>query len=113
MQRLEQAGLSGDEAFARFWVENRERFRPRGPAALRYELRAKGVEREAIEAALETLDSADGAYRAAARKAQQLRDLDKTTFFRKLVEFLARRGFEYEVAKETAERHWRELTELE
>jgi len=113
VQRLEQAGLSGDEAFARFWVENRERFRPRGPAALRHELRAKGVESAAIASALETLDSADGAYRAAARKAQQLRDLDKTTFFRRLVEFLARRGFEYEVAKETAERHWRELTGLE
>ena len=113
VQRLEDAGLSGDEAFARFWVENRERFRPRGPAALRHELRAKGVESGAIAAALETLDSAAGAYRAAARKAQQMRNLDRAIFLRKLVEFLARRGYEYEVAKETAERHWRELTGLE
>jgi regulatory protein len=113
VQRLEQAGLSGDEAFASFWVENRERFRPRGPAALRHELRAKGVESEAIAAALETLDIADGAYRAADRKARQLRGVDRVTFFRKLGEFLARRGFTYEVAKETAERYWRELTELE
>lgn len=112
VKRLEQAGLSDDEAFARFWVENRERFRPRGPAALKHELRAKGVDGEAIEAALETLDSSDGAYRASSRKAEQLRELDRATFFRKMIEFLARRGFDYEVAKETAERHWRELTGL-
>ena len=111
VERLEQAGLLGDEAFARFWVENRERFRPRGPAALRHELRTKGVDNEVINGALETLDSADGAYRAASRKAQQLRELDRATFFRKLVEYLARRGFEYEIAKGAAERHWRELTE--
>jgi regulatory protein len=80
VQRLEQAGLSGDEAFARFWVENRERFRPRGPAALRHELRAKGVGPEAIAAALETLDSDDGAYRAAARTGQQHRGLDHAAF---------------------------------
>ncbi len=110
VQRLEDAGLLGDEAFARFWVENRERFRPRGPAALRHELRSKGVEGEAIEAVLATLDTADGAYRAAARKAQQLHGSDRPTFFRKLVEFLARRGFEYEVAKGTAERYWEELS---
>jgi regulatory protein len=111
VERLEQAGLLGDDAFARFWVENRERFRPRGPAALRHELRAKGVDDEVIRGALEALDSADGAYRAAGRKAQQLRELDRATFFRKLVEYLARRGFEFEVAKEAAERHWRELAE--
>ena len=111
LERLEQAGLSGDEAFARYWVENRERFRPRGPAALRQELRAKGVDREVIDGVLEGLDSADGAYRAAARKAGQLRGLDRVSFVRKLVEFLARRGFEFDVAKEVAERHLRELTE--
>jgi regulatory protein len=111
LERLEQAGLSGDEAFARFWVENRDRFRPRGPVALRHELRAKGVDAEAIDAALGDLDSSDGAYRAAARKAQQLRTLDRVTFVRKLVEFLARRGFEFEIAREAAERHWTELTE--
>ncbi|HNS50719.1 MAG TPA: RecX family transcriptional regulator [Anaerolineae bacterium] len=110
VQRLEDAGLLGDEEFARFWVENRERFRPRGPAALRHELRTKGVDGEAIEAALESLDTVDGAYRAAARKAQQLQGTDRPTFFRKLVEYLARRGFEYEVAKGTAERYWRELS---
>lgn len=109
--RLEQAGLLGDEAFAQFWVENRERFRPRGPAALRYELRSKGVGDEAIQQAIGAVDAADSAYRAACQKARQLSQLDQATFSRKLVEYLARRGFGYEVARETAQRLWKELTD--
>jgi regulatory protein len=109
--RLEQAGLLGDEAFAQFWVENRERFRPRGPAALRYELRSKGVGEEAIRGAMETLDASDSAYRAASSKARHLSHLDQATFHRKLVEFLLRRGFAYDTARETAQRHWAELAD--
>jgi regulatory protein len=109
-ERLERAGLLGDEAFARYWVENRERFRPRGQAALRYELRCKGVSDDVINQALASFDSSESAYQAASRKAQQLSHLDRLVFTRKLVEYLGRRGFEYEVAKEAAERHWAEFT---
>lgn len=106
--RLERAGLLDDEAFAQYWVENRERFRPRGLRALRYELRNKGIRDDTIERALASVDVSDSAYRSAGRKARQLRDMDRQTFFRKLVEHLARRGFSYDVARETAERLWAE-----
>jgi regulatory protein len=56
MGRLEQVGLVDDEAFARFWVENRDRFKPLSERALSYELKRKGVSDAAIEAALETVD---------------------------------------------------------
>jgi regulatory protein len=107
--RLEQAGLVDDAEFARYWVENRERFRPRGPRALRYELRQKGISAESIEEALEPLDVSTSAYQAAAKKARQLGQWDRLTFERKLVEYLARRGFDYDVARQVAERHWTEL----
>jgi regulatory protein len=109
VERLKGAGLVDDEAFAQFWVENREQFRPRGPRALRYELRRKGIGREAIDQALESVDPSAGAYQAAARKAQQLAQLDQPEFCRKLVDYLARRGFDYDVAKEVANRYWSEL----
>jgi regulatory protein len=111
VERLERSGLVDDEAFARFWVENRERFRPRGPRALRYELRGKGVSSEVIEQALAMVDPTESAYRAAEKKARQLGHTDQPTFYRKLVEYLARRGFGYEVARQIAERHWDELME--
>jgi regulatory protein len=108
--RLERAGLVDDEAFAQFWVENRERFRPRGLHALRYELRHKGISDKVIDRMLAPLDLSASAYRAAAKKARQMSHLDQATFERKLVDYLARRGFEYEVAREAAGRHWTELT---
>jgi len=109
VERLKAAGLVDDEAFAQFWVENREQFRPRGPRALRYELQRKGIGQEAIDQALEGVDPFAGAYQAAAKKARQLSHLDQPEFFRKLVDYLARRGFGFDVAKEVANRCWSEL----
>jgi regulatory protein len=108
--RLERAGLLDDEAFARYWVENRERFRPRGLRALRYELRNKGISNAVIDRALASVDVSKSAHRAARNKARQLNYLDRETFNRKLVEYLARRGFDYAVAREVADRYWTELT---
>lgn len=109
IDRLEGVGLLNDAAFAQFWVENRERFRPRGPRALRYELRSKGISDGIIEQVLAVVDVSEGAYRSASNKARQWGQLDQQTFVRKIVEYLARRGFDYEVAREAAERHWTRL----
>jgi regulatory protein len=108
-ERLERAGLIDDMAFAQYWVENRVRFRPKGPRALRYELRLKGIQDEVIDQALVSVDVSAGAYQAAAKKVRQLGQVDSATFRRKIIEYLARRGFDYQVARESAERHWKEL----
>jgi regulatory protein len=42
--RLLEVGMLDDVAFARAWVESRDRARPRSERALRIELRAKGVD---------------------------------------------------------------------
>lgn len=107
--RLERAGLLDDRAFAQFWVENRERFRPRGARALRYELQNKGVSNEIIEQALESVDLWASAYRSASKKAPQLAHLERSTFVHKLIDYLARRGFDYDIAQEVAEHCWTEL----
>jgi regulatory protein len=111
--RLERQGYIDDDAFARYWVENRERFKPRGAGALRYELRQKGVESDVIASVLEDLDAAEGAYRAAQPRAQRLSALatsDIRTFRQKLAEFLMRRGFSYSVVRSAVGRLEAELT---
>ena len=42
--RLLEHHYLDDEEFARYWLDNRSRFRPRSARAIRYELRQKGVE---------------------------------------------------------------------
>jgi len=108
LQRLSEAGLLDDQAFARYWVENREAFRPRGMRSLRFELRRKGVADVAIEDATQGLDEAASAYQAALERARRLRNLDRETFRRRMGGFLLRRGFNYDTVKETVERLWRE-----
>ncbi len=52
LDRLGDLGLLDDEAFARAWVESRDRAHPRGEHALMLELRQKGIEARVIAAAL-------------------------------------------------------------
>lgn len=47
--RLAELGMLDDEAFARAWVESRDRARPRGERAIREELRIKGLDRGLVD----------------------------------------------------------------
>jgi regulatory protein len=51
--RMTELGMLDDVAFARAWVESRERARPRGERALADELRLRGVDRTVIAEALD------------------------------------------------------------
>ena len=109
--RLTEAGLLDDAAFAKYWVENRETFRPRAGRALRFEMKRKGLSDEAIKQAIGTLDESESAYNAAAARATRWRGLERREFMDKLGAFLVRRGFSYAVAKEAAKRWWDETRE--
>jgi regulatory protein len=111
MERLERAGLVDDEAFARFWVENREMSKPRSERGLRFELRQKGVSDDAINAALTDVNEEESAYRAGLERARRIPRSDKQFFGKRLGDFLARRGFTYAVVRETVDRLWTELAE--
>jgi len=50
--RLTELGYLDDRAFARAWVESRDRARPRGSLALRRELQQKGVPGQTIDEVL-------------------------------------------------------------
>ncbi|HIC89064.1 MAG TPA: hypothetical protein EYP04_06645, partial [Anaerolineae bacterium] len=80
MERLIERGYVDDLEFARFWVRERETFRPRSPYALRHELRMRGVDDAIISQVLAELDPEDSAYRAALSKVRRWRDLDYQTF---------------------------------
>jgi regulatory protein len=110
LARLRRAGLVDDQAFGRFWVENRSQFRPKSGRMLKAELRQKGLTAEQADAALAESHGGDAeaAYQAAAGRAHRLAGLPQAEFARKLQGFLARRGFGYETIRETVERVWRE-----
>ena len=97
LERLTQAGYLDDEAFARFWVENRSCFRPRSRRALEYELRQKGLSRQVIVQALGSLDDEAAAWQAVRHLLPRWSALDDDRLRQKIAGFLGRRGFGYEV----------------
>ena len=115
LARLVSQGYLDDAEFARFWVENRQQFRPKGSQALRGELRQRGVAAETVAAALADLDPEASAYEAGQPRAVRLAALaqtDPAAFRRKLGDFLLRRGFGYEVVKPTVARLLQEMQDL-
>jgi regulatory protein len=67
--RLAELGYLDDEAFARTWVESRDRAKPRGEHALRRELGLKGVDRSLVDGVLE--DRREDAVIAAASRDEE------------------------------------------
>lgn len=103
LARLERVDLVNDADFARFWIENRAKFRPRGRRMLRYELYQKGIADEIIDEALEGYDEAAAIDRVAKKHARRLQHCDPETFRRRLYGRLARRGFDYALIRDVIE----------
>ncbi len=92
-----------DEAFARYWVEQRDRFRPKGHRAIVSELMQKGVAREAIELAMGEREPDSEVKRARAvikRPITRWAAMDDTERKRKIHQYLAQRGFSYDTIDE-------------
>ncbi|MEO5885496.1 MAG: regulatory protein RecX [Candidatus Limnocylindrales bacterium] len=118
--RLTDLGMLDDQAFARAWVESRDRARPRGERAIREELRVKGVDRPTADlilaerraAALETVgdEPATSADRSAAERllAKHSRALERVADARqrrqRAYALLARHGFDPETCSTLAAR---------
>lgn len=104
LERLTAQGYVDDAAFARYWVENRSEFKPVSPAALRYELRHKGLDDATIADALDGLDAEALAYRAGLGLARRLRPQSRQEFRSRLASFLQRRGFSYAITRDVTQR---------
>jgi regulatory protein len=111
LANLKEQGLVNDVAFAQFWKDNRQSFRPRSQWLTKLELRQKGVSEDIIDQVIAEVDDEDSAYRAAVGRAHGLPLSDYHDFRRRLGEYLKRRGFSYGVISHTVERVWQERGE--
>jgi regulatory protein len=102
-----------DEAFAAYWVEQRETFKPRSQFALRQELHEKGVPREIIRSAVRQVDESDAANKAAEKRAYRWSHYTEEAFQEKMISYLRRRGFNYNTAKKATDGAWRNLQDDE
>lgn len=94
--RLQQKGYINDEKFARFWVQNRNQTKGISLRKLRSELQSKGIEADIIDDIFnENARSDTDEIRKVISKKRK-----KYTEDEKLIQYLARQGFNYHDIKQ-------------
>ena len=102
IQKLRAIGQIDDEAFCRWFIEQRTTFKPKGERALKYELARKGIPKEIISKVFETQEKGVSDFELATRivKKKFGDKFDKERIQR----FLASRGFDLNVIEEVVQK---------
>ena len=105
---LKEHKFLNDEDFARWFIEQRLRFRPKSLNFIKLELKQKGIDSEIIDEAISSLnkdeDSAlqndlESAKKLVEKKFDKYKHLSKQETYQKLGAYLARRGFDWNTIK--------------
>jgi regulatory protein len=98
--RLTEAGELDDERFARRYAEDKRELSGWGAERIREALLARGVASARVEAVLAADSHADQLNRASELLARRGRPLGDNAERQRALDYLARRGYEYEIAYE-------------
>lgn len=101
--RCQEQGYINDEAFAKQWVDERLRLKPRSPYMLRMELQQRGVDRNIVDDAVRGVSREDELIAARAlieKKARRLEGPPEPEEERKLLSMLMRKGFSHGVVQQ-------------
>jgi regulatory protein len=100
---LKQQGLIDDGEFISWFVRSRTTLKPKGQKLLTRELRQKGVADELIEKYFSenSVDEESLALKILEKRWPRYKSLDSRKRFEKAMSFLLRRGFNFEISKNT------------
>lgn len=113
IDQLSQRHYLDDVAFAKWWISNRQQFKPRGKRLLLLELKTKGVSNQDIHTALTTpseeghftsehieFNEKDTALKLAKQRLKKMNTLQPQEQKQKLSRYLASKGYEWELINE-------------
>ena len=106
---LTENGLLDDKRFAEQWVEERKALKPSSRRALQYELHRKGISDYLIQSATEAVDDFQAAYEIAEKHLYRYEGLSKFEFRKKLGNYLAGKGFPYDVISDVTLELWKNI----
>lgn len=107
VEKLKEHKFLNDEEFAKWWIEQRTRVKPRADRVIKFELKQKGIDTQIIEELIGDNERSDfeKALALAEKRMKRLEKIeDKKIIFEKLGRFLASKGFNYDVIKEVIDR---------
>ncbi|MDO8638863.1 MAG: RecX family transcriptional regulator [Candidatus Daviesbacteria bacterium] len=106
IDKLKQKKLINDLEFAKAWMEARSK--KKGKIAIKLELMQKGIDREIIEEVIsyQPSDGSEGlvAEKLLSKKLNLWKNLSPVEFKKKSIDYLLRRGFEYELVRNIVEK---------
>lgn len=97
---LEEQGFIDDEDFSQSWVKNRVSGKGMGKNRIKWELMQKGIDNATLEEALSVIDTEteyEAALESARSRWEKDRDPDVRNRKRRLVSYLSRQGFDWEI----------------
>lgn len=101
VKKLKRYQYLNDEEFAKWWIDSRERSRPKGKIVLKSELTQKGIAKEIIEELLSKVGSQKNlAIKAVEKKITRWKNLPTIEFKKKIYSYLSSRGFEFDTIGE-------------
>lgn len=104
---LKENKFLNDEEFAKWFIENRLRFNPKGIRIIKMELKQKGIDGETIDQTINSLQltvnnsDLESAKKLVEKKLPRYKGLEKQIIYQKLGAFLARRGFGWDIIKKS------------
>lgn len=100
IKKLKEQNFINDEEFAKWWIEQRQGSKPRGKRIIIMELKQKGIAEFIIQNSEFIIQKQDElAKKALERIAGRYQKLPRHEAYRKMSEFLLRRGFDWEAIK--------------
>ena len=99
--RLNHLELIDDEKFAKWWVEQRQAFRPKPKRILSNELRVKGINSEIIKKVVgeEEIDEEKMAKDLIEKRAYKWKNFEGFELKQKMSQYLAQKGFTWEIVE--------------
>lgn len=106
IEKLKKQKFLNDEEFAKWWTEQRQKFRPKSWQIIKFELQQKGINPEIIKnqelrikSQEEGKSDLEVAKELVEKNLKKFQNLSKQQLYQKLGGFLGRRGFSYDVVK--------------
>jgi regulatory protein len=103
IKKLKDYKFIDDAEFVKFWIEQRIKFKHKPLRAIEYELKQKGIDKNLIDNAMDEFDKStfdlENAKKLAERKSSFYRNLSQEKRKEKVMNYLLRKGFSYDVVK--------------
>lgn len=103
IHKLTEQKFLNDEEFAKWFIEQRKRFRKKSDRLIRLELKQKGVSIDVLDRAEEGMEykktDKEAARELVEQKIKKYKSLSRQELYQKLGALLARRGFDWDIIK--------------